>query len=73
LPVSYGCVRMKSRDVIELYNRVGTGARVDIFTEPLARRLPKLFPPTAAAPAPPVSAPQPSVVAGEPPESPRPL
>lgn len=73
LPVSYGCVRMKSRDVIELYNRVGTGARVDIFTEPLARRLPKLFPPTAAAPAPPVTAPQPSVVAGEPPESPRPL
>jgi len=73
LPVSYGCVRMKSRDVIELYNRVGTGARVDIFTEPLARRLPKLFPPTAAAPAPPVSTPQPPVVAGEPPESPRPL
>lgn len=44
LPVSYGCVRMRSRDVIELYNRVGNGARVDIFREPLASRLPKLFP-----------------------------
>jgi len=71
LPVSYGCVRMKSSDVIELYNRVGTGARVDIFRESLAQRLPKLFPPTAAAPSDPV--PQPPVVAGQFPESPRPL
>jgi lipoprotein-anchoring transpeptidase ErfK/SrfK len=51
LPVSYGCVRMKSRDVIELYNRVGHGARVDIFREPLAARLPKLFPAPTPAPA----------------------
>ncbi|TAG10576.1 MAG: L,D-transpeptidase [Verrucomicrobia bacterium] len=28
-PVSYGCIRMSSRDVIDLYNRVGTGA--DVF------------------------------------------
>ncbi len=28
LPVSYGCVRMRSRDVIELFNVVGTGAQV---------------------------------------------
>jgi len=69
LPVSYGCVRMKSRDVIELYNRVGTGARVDIFTEPLAQRLPKLFPPTAA----PAATPPAQIMAGENPESPRPL
>ena len=29
-PASYGCVRMKSRDVIALYNTVGVGARVEI-------------------------------------------
>lgn len=73
LPVSYGCIRMKSRDVIQLYNRVGMGARVDIFSESLAQRLPKLFPPTADAPAQQVTAPAPPVVAGEIPRSPRPL
>ena len=31
---SYGCIRMRSRDVIELYDTVGVGARVKIFTEP---------------------------------------
>jgi hypothetical protein len=30
-PVSYGCVRMRSRDVIALYNTVGTGARVEVI------------------------------------------
>jgi hypothetical protein len=30
---------------------VGTGARVDIFREPLAVRLPKLFPAETTAPA----------------------
>lgn len=29
-PASYGCIRMRSRDVIALYDRVGTGARVRI-------------------------------------------
>ena len=28
LPVSYGCIRMRSRDVIELFDIVGTGAQV---------------------------------------------
>ncbi len=68
LPVSYGCVRMKSRDVIELYDRVGTGARVDIFSESLAARLPKLFPPTAPETKPPAQ-----IMAGEAPQTPRPL
>lgn len=36
LPVSYGCVRMRSRDVIELYDTVGVGARVLITPRPLA-------------------------------------
>lgn len=31
-PVSYGCIRMRSRDIIELYDRVGAGARVRIVT-----------------------------------------
>jgi hypothetical protein len=34
-PVSYGCIRMRSRDVIELYNTVGVGARVKIVTDDL--------------------------------------
>ena len=29
-PASYGCVRMKSSDIIALYNTVGVGARVEI-------------------------------------------
>jgi L,D-transpeptidase catalytic domain len=30
-PASYGCIRMKSADVLKLYNRVGTGAIVEII------------------------------------------
>jgi lipoprotein-anchoring transpeptidase ErfK/SrfK len=40
-PASYGCVRMASRDVAWLYNRVGKGAQVHIFREPLALHLSK--------------------------------
>ncbi len=29
-PASYGCIRMRSQDVIALYDRVGSGARVVI-------------------------------------------
>jgi hypothetical protein len=36
LPVSYGCVRMRSEDVIKLYDVVGRGAHVTIVDEPLA-------------------------------------
>lgn len=32
---SYGCVRMRSRDVIQLFNTVGVGATVDIRNRPL--------------------------------------
>jgi lipoprotein-anchoring transpeptidase ErfK/SrfK len=35
LPVSYGCVRMKSEDVIKLYDVVGAGAHVTIVDQPL--------------------------------------
>ena len=34
-PASYGCIRMRSRDVIDLYRTVGVGAKVDILNEPL--------------------------------------
>lgn len=34
-PASYGCVRMRSRDVIQLYDIVGRGAKVTILNEPL--------------------------------------
>ncbi len=30
-PASYGCIRMKSKDVIDLYRRVGVGAGVKII------------------------------------------
>ena len=35
-PASYGCIRMRSRDVVNLYNTVGLGAKVEIVNEPLA-------------------------------------
>lgn len=35
-PASYGCVRMRSRDVVKIYDEVGQGARVAIREQPLA-------------------------------------
>jgi lipoprotein-anchoring transpeptidase ErfK/SrfK len=46
-PASFGCVRMRSRDVIQLYDIVGTGARVSIVNAPLAAAVPALASPTA--------------------------
>jgi hypothetical protein len=34
-PASYGCIRMRSRDVVQLFGAVGEGAKVDITTAPL--------------------------------------
>jgi L,D-transpeptidase catalytic domain len=42
LPVSYGCVRMSSNDVIKLYDMVGLGAEVTIVDAPLAEVVPEL-------------------------------
>ena len=39
-PASYGCVRMRSSDVIRLYETVGYGARVSIVNAPLAAAVP---------------------------------
>ena len=38
-PVSYGCVRMRSRDVAELFGRVGIGTQVEITKSPLRHAL----------------------------------
>lgn len=35
--VSYGCIRMRSRDIAELFDTVGVGARVFITTKPLSQ------------------------------------
>ena len=40
LPASYGCVRMRSEDVIKLYEIVGIGAQVSIVDTPLAAVVP---------------------------------
>jgi lipoprotein-anchoring transpeptidase ErfK/SrfK len=34
-PSSYGCIRMRSKDVVALYKLIGVGARVDILNRPL--------------------------------------
>ena len=39
-PASYGCIRMKSRDVVRLFDCVPVGARVEIVTISLSRALP---------------------------------
>ncbi len=72
LPVSYGCIRMRSRDVIALFDRVGLGARVDIFREPLGQRLPKLVPSEPPALTGPAHT-SPTVLAGDPPVAQRDL
>jgi hypothetical protein len=36
-PASYGCIRMKSSDIAELYNRVPVGAVVQIIPDPLPK------------------------------------
>ena len=43
-PVSYGCIRMRSSDVIQLYGIVGHGAQVTILDQPLAAVVPALNP-----------------------------
>jgi lipoprotein-anchoring transpeptidase ErfK/SrfK len=44
LPASYGCIRMRSGDIIELFNTVGRGAKVEIENLPLEQLVPGLKP-----------------------------
>ncbi len=41
-PASYGCVRMRSADIINLYGLVGSGAQVTIVNAPLTSVVPGL-------------------------------
>jgi lipoprotein-anchoring transpeptidase ErfK/SrfK len=43
-PASYGCIRMRSSDIINLYEIVGRGAEVTIIDEPLAAVIPGISP-----------------------------
>lgn len=40
-PASYGCIRMGTKDVVDLYNRVGTGADVYVIRGPLKNLAPQ--------------------------------
>jgi lipoprotein-anchoring transpeptidase ErfK/SrfK len=41
-PASYGCIRMRSVDIINLYSQVGHGAQVSIIQSPLTAVIPEL-------------------------------
>ena len=41
-PASYGCIRMRSSDIVQLYNIVGIGAAVTIVDTPLISAVPGL-------------------------------
>jgi hypothetical protein len=41
-PASYGCIRMRSTDIVQLYNIVGVGAAVTIADAPLVTVIPGL-------------------------------
>jgi lipoprotein-anchoring transpeptidase ErfK/SrfK len=38
-PASYGCIRMRSQDVVKVFNTVGVGARISIVNAPLYRAM----------------------------------
>ena len=65
-PVSYGCIRMRSRDVIALYNEVGVGAKVFIRDQPLASAAAPLMVPEAIIPPRALAIPVAGSVAGNP-------
>lgn len=46
-PASFGCIRMRSRDVIQLYDVVGWGAKVTIVNDRLEAAMPASPPPVA--------------------------
>ncbi len=49
LRASYGCIRMRSTDIINLYNVVGRGAEVTIVDAPLTTVIPDLVSATSMA------------------------
>ncbi len=69
-PVSFGCIRMRSRDVAALFERVGVGARVDIFTDPLDTRFPQMNAAKSAPQPVPADESAPTLLAGDRPAAP---
>ncbi len=51
-PASYGCIRMRSRDVVQLFDLVGEGARVEIIEGPLPVEMASNTPTVRAQPSP---------------------
>ena len=47
-PASYGCIRMRSHDVIQLFNTLGVGTRVEVSLSPFPRQLVQNATPAAA-------------------------
>jgi hypothetical protein len=41
-PVSYGCIRMRSNDIVQLFDAIGYGAEVSIIDLPLETLVPEL-------------------------------
>jgi len=39
-PASYGCIRMASRDIVDLYRRIGVGAEIRVVRGPLVSTSP---------------------------------
>ena len=50
-PASYGCIRMRSRDVVDHFNTIGVGARVEVTMSPFPQQLVRTALPPPAAPA----------------------
>ena len=48
-PASYGCIRMRSRDVVQLFNMLPVGSRVEISESSLPRAVASLSIPTRVA------------------------
>ena len=36
-PASYGCIRMRSRDIVRLFDSVDTGTKIEVVNAPLSR------------------------------------
>jgi hypothetical protein len=64
-PASFGCVRMRSVDVLTVFNAIGVGATVDIIPGSLPGSQPQIAPAPKAQPAnaPIVGQPEPQTVA----------
>lgn len=58
-PASYGCIRMRSRDVVDLFNTIGVGARVEVTISPFPQQIVRTALPPPPPPAPILAPPPP--------------